>query len=99
MSDGPKSVGPNGDGVGPAELDAQRRLEQLVCDVARTQPLRRAPASLEGRVLAQLAPAPWWRRGFTNWPLAARAAFLVASIGFVRLALTGFMSVTEIVGS
>ena len=95
---GAEGVGPHGVG-GPAELDAQRRLETLVADVARGQPLRRAPASLEARVLAQLVPAPWWRRGFTSWPLAARVAFLAASVGFVRFALAGFMSVTEIVGS
>jgi hypothetical protein len=42
---------------------------------------------------------PWWRRGFTHWPLAARVAFLIASYGFVRLAITGVMSAITFVGS
>jgi hypothetical protein len=95
MSDDPKSVG--------AEEREHQRLERLVTAVARSQPLRRAPASLEARVLDQLAlrqsPAPWWRKGFTSWPLAARVTFLVASVGFVRLALAGFMSIAEFFGS
>jgi hypothetical protein len=84
-------------------MSDDRELEHFVDGVVRGQPLRRAPASLEARVLAQLASlqssAPWWRKGFTHWPLAARGAFLLASIGFVRLALVAFMSVTDFVGS
>jgi hypothetical protein len=79
------------------------KLESFVDQLVRGQPLRRAPASLEARVLAQLAlqqtPMPWWRKGFTYWPLAARAAFLIASYGFVRLAIAGVMSMIAFVGS
>jgi hypothetical protein len=79
------------------------KLESFVDQLVRGQPLRRAPASLEARVLAQLAlqqtPIPWWRKGFTDWPLAARAAFLIASYGFVRLAIAGVMSIVAFVGS
>jgi hypothetical protein len=79
------------------------KLESFVDQLARSQPLRRAPASLEARVLAQLAlqqtSMPWWRQGFAHWPLAARAAFLIASYGFVRLAIAGVMSVVTFVGS
>ena len=54
-------------------------------------------------MLAQLAlqqaSMPWWRQGFAHWPLAARAAFLIASYGFVRLAIAGVMSVIAFVGS
>ena len=79
------------------------KLESVVDQLVRGQPLRRAPASLEARVLAQLAlqqtPIPWWRKGFTDWPLAARAAFLIASYGFVRLAIAGVMSIVTFVGS
>jgi hypothetical protein len=54
-------------------------------------------------VLAQLAlqrvDMPWWRRGFAHWPLPARAAFLVASIGFVRLALSAVVSAVSFVDS
>ena len=83
--------------------DEHDKLERLVDSLVRVQPPRRAPASLEARVLARLAehqaPMSWWRRGFTSWPLAARGAFLIASYGFVRLALAGFGSVSEFVGS
>jgi hypothetical protein len=83
--------------------DDPKKLEAFVDRLVRDQPLRRAPASLEARVLAQLAlrqtPRPWWRKGFTHWPLAARAAFLIASYGFVRLALAGVMAMIAFVGS
>jgi len=72
-------------------------LEKLIERVARSQPPRRAPASLEARVFAQIAAQPWWRRGFMHWPLAARAAFLVASAGFIKLALAGFITVLDFV--
>jgi len=75
------------------------QLELLVGNIARSQPPRRAPASLEARIFAQIAAQPWWRRNFMHWPLGARAAFLVASAGFVKLALTGFMSVLNFVQS
>jgi hypothetical protein len=51
------------------------KLERLVSHVLRDQPLRRAPASLEARVLGELgarARLPWWRRGVASWPAAVR---------------------------
>jgi hypothetical protein len=66
----------------PNELD--RALREL--------PLRRAPTSLESRVLRELerrALLPWWRRSFTHWPLAARAAFLVVCAAAAGLAISG----------
>jgi len=51
------------------------KLERLVSQVLRDQPLRRAPASLESRVLGELAARarlPWWRRGVASWPAAVR---------------------------
>jgi len=85
----------------PHASDAGRaeRLEQFVASLARSQPPRRAPASLEARVFAQISAQPWWRKGFVHWPVWARAAFLVASVGFVRLALAGVMSLTDLVRS
>jgi phospholipid N-methyltransferase len=83
--------------------DSTEKLEHIVDSVVRQQPLRRAPASLEARVLARIASErvrmPWWRRGFVHWPLAARISFLIASYGFVRLALAGVMSLTTFVVS
>jgi len=69
--------------------DEAGHLERLIDGLARSQPPRRAPASLEARVLAQIATQPWWRKGFIHWPIPARAAFLVASLGFIKLALAG----------
>jgi hypothetical protein len=51
------------------------KLERLVSRALRDQPLRRAPASLEARVLGELAARarlPWWRRGVASWPAAVR---------------------------
>jgi hypothetical protein len=83
--------------------EGDEALERFVGELARSQLLRRAPGSLERRVLAQLAlqqvDMPWWRRGFAHWPLAARAAFLVASVGFVRLAIGAVISLGSFVGS
>lgn len=56
------------------------KLERLVGRVLRDQPLRRAPASLEARVLGELAARarlPWWRRGIATWPAAVRIPVLV----------------------
>lgn len=96
MTDDPKSV----ERTESERQGRQDRLEQLVSSVARGQPPRRAPDSLQARVLAQLAtPVPWWRKGFTSWPMAARVAFLVASVGLVQFVLSGFMSLTDLIGS
>ena len=74
-----------------ADHERQDELERQLTRTLRDQPLRRAPDSLERRVLAQLeagAAVTAWRRGFAHWPMAARVAFLAASIGFVKVALS-----------
>jgi hypothetical protein len=51
------------------------KLERLVGQALREQPPRRAPASLEARVLREIgarARLPWWRRGIATWPAAVR---------------------------
>lgn len=56
------------------------KLERLVSQVLREQPLRPAPASLETRVLREIAARarlPWWRRAMTSWPLAVRIPVIV----------------------
>lgn len=65
-------------------------LERLVDDVLRRQPLRRAPASLEARVLARIGQQqalPWWRASFSHWPVAARLALLIALIVVAKFTL------------
>ncbi len=79
----------------------RNELERFVEQVARNQPLLRAPASLESRVLSKLASRQvvWWRSGFVHWPLYARIVFLAASCAFIRLAFSGFVWVTELFDS
>lgn len=69
-------------------------LEKFINRTLRALPDRRAPRSLESRVLAAIATQqhlPWWRQSFVHWPLAARAAFLVftavLAAAFVALCL------------
>jgi hypothetical protein len=90
----PRGTDDVGDGAGQGQRDD---LEQLIGKLAHAQPPRRAPASLQARVFEQISAQPSWRKGFMHWPLAARAAFLIASAGFIKLALTGFMSVVAFV--
>jgi hypothetical protein len=77
------------------------KLEQLIAGLARSQPARLAPGSLQARVLAQIAlqqvHLPWWRKGFAHWPQVARGAFLVASYGFIKLAMAGVMWAVDFV--
>jgi hypothetical protein len=60
--------------------------DPLLDQVLRELPLRHAPATLESRVFRELerrAALPWWYRGFTSWPLAARAAFVALCCGII----------------
>jgi len=76
-------------------------LEVAIHRTLRAQPLRRAPRSLESRVLAELARQaglPWWHKSYAFWPAPVRAAFfglsaiaaaaLVAGIYFVSASAT-----------
>jgi hypothetical protein len=69
----------------PLELEVSRALRQV--------PLRRAPPSLEARVLAEIdrkAALPWWRRSFARWPGPARVGFAMTCVALIAalLALT-----------
>ena len=73
-----------------ADRNRQDEIERQVTRALRDQPSRRAPRTLERRVLAQIgsgATAIGWRRGFAHWPVAARVVFLAASVGVVKLGL------------
>jgi hypothetical protein len=70
--------------------EPQNELERSMSRAIADLPLRHAPATLEARVLGELArraALPWWRRSFGHWPVAARAAFVVICAGLIRLAL------------
>jgi len=60
------------------------KLERLIHRTLRDLPERRAPRTLEMRVLAAIAARqalPWWRQSFAHWPLVARGGFVLAAIG------------------
>lgn len=82
--------------MGKPPLDP-RQLEHFIAGVTGAQPLRRAPATLEARVLQQLArraARPWWLQGFSGWPWPARLLFLPLALGFVQLAFVASTRVT-----
>jgi hypothetical protein len=65
-----------------------QQLEQFIGTVLGQQPLRQAPASLELRVMQELAlraSKPWWLQGFGRWPWVARLLFLPLGLGLVLL--------------
>ena len=67
-----------------------QELEQFISKVLRRQPLCQAPATLEARVLSELAlrsARPWWLQGFGRWPWLARLLFLPLSVVFARASL------------
>jgi hypothetical protein len=75
-----------------SQHDADRLAKQVDAMLRKLPPLQ-APATLEARVLRELArleARPWWRQGFGCWPLAARLLFVPLSAGFIKL---GFLSV------
>jgi hypothetical protein len=70
--------------------DPEQKREQWTRQTLRDLPLRRAPRSLEQRVLAEIerrVALPWWRKSFSYWPMLARAAFVLFCAALARLAL------------
>ena len=67
-------------------------LEKLIHGTVRDLPPRRAPRTLELRVLAELerrAAQPWWHKSYAHWPSPVRAGFLV----FASVVAAGFVAV------
>lgn len=70
--------------------DPDQKFEQLIHRTLRELPPRRAPRSLEQRVLVEIerrVALPWWRKSFVHWPMVARAAFVLVCAGLVTLVL------------
>lgn len=68
----------------------QEQLERWLAGELRALPPRRAPASLESRVLAAIAQhanLPWWKQHFLRWPLAARLGFLALAALIAQVSL------------
>lgn len=71
--------------------DPRDPLVSFIDRTLRAQPPRRAPRSLEARVLAELArraALPWWHRSYAFWPAPVRAGFFVLS----AIAAAGFVA-------
>ena len=64
-------------------------LEKIIHRALRSLPDRRAPRTLETRVLAAIEARhsrPWWQQSFAHWPVAARGSFLLLT-GMLAAAL------------
>ncbi len=82
--------------------ESDQTLERQVRETLAELPMRRAPATLEARVLSELArraALPWWRRSFAHWPLAARAGFLAVCAVSIAFALRGAAAAMDAVHS
>ena len=58
------------------------KLEKAIHETLRSLPPRKAPSSLEARVLAEIIrrdALPWWHRSWAYWPVAVRWTFLLVS--------------------
>jgi hypothetical protein len=72
------------------EPGSTEALERRVHGLVHNLPLRRAPASLEAAVLAEIArraALPWWRLSFAQWPAGARIVFVLVCLALVVLTL------------
>ncbi|GAB5562774.1 MAG: hypothetical protein SynsKO_44210 [Synoicihabitans sp.] len=77
-------------------------LEQKIHAVLREQPTRRAPSSLESRVLGEIArrqSLPWWQRSYVYWPNAVKLAFLVIATGIAGAVLIFSMQLMGVVSA
>ncbi len=66
--------------MNPQDHKPHDPLERWAGQALRDLPPRRAPRSLETRVMAEIerrAARSWWQRSFMDWPAAARIAFLL----------------------
>jgi hypothetical protein len=75
--------------------ESEQKLEQVLNQALQGLPPRRAPSTLELRVvesLARRALLPWWRASFANWPVGARVAFALISAALVAATILGGVS-------
>ncbi len=75
--------------------ESEQKLEQVLNQALKGLPPRRAPSTLESRVvksLARRALLPWWRVSFANWPMSARVGFALISAALVAATILGGVS-------
>jgi hypothetical protein len=80
----------------------EKELEQVIHATLRALPNRRAPGTLEARVLAEVerrATIAWYHKSWSYWPAAVRAAFLVLGTAFAGVAVTAFYQLSQGVAS
>jgi hypothetical protein len=68
-------------------------LEKFIHQQLRGLPARRAPLSLESRVMAaieQRALIPWYHRSWSYWPSSVRVVFLFLATAVAGAAVAGF---------
>ena len=73
-------------------------LEQFIHQQLHGLPPRRAPRTLETRVLAALeqrAAVAWYHRSWNYWPAAARATFLAVATGIAGTGVAAFYLVSS----
>lgn len=69
------------------------QLEKFIHQNLRSLPPRRAPRSLEARVLAALeqqATVAWYHKSWSHWPAAVRTAFLVGATAVSGAVMAAF---------
>jgi hypothetical protein len=75
--------------------ESEQKLEQVLNQALKGLPPRRAPSTLESRVvqsLARRALLPWWRVSFANWPMSARVGFALISAALMAATILGGLS-------
>lgn len=76
----------------------ERELEQLIHSTLRSLPNRRAPGTLEARVLAEIehrATIAWYHKSWSYWPAAVRASFMAVGTTVAAAAVVGFHLVSQ----
>ena len=82
----------------PDHRDPAQKLEHLIQQTLRELPARRAPLTLEHRVLGEIArraALPWWHKSYAFWPEPVRAAFFILSAAVAALAVAGLFALTR----
>src|SRR5688572_757777 len=82
----------------PVQAAVPQTLEQAIDRELRALPLRPAPRTLEGRVLAEIerrATVAWYHRSWSYWPAPVRAVFLVLGTAFAAVAVAAFYRLSQ----
>lgn len=78
------------------------QLEQKIHALLREQPVRRAPSSLEARVMGEIArrqALPWWHQSYAYWPNPIKLTFLVLATGVAGVAVLFSMQLLGLVSA